>query len=275
MKLGIFAKTFPIKPVEALFAEIQKHQIAQVHYNMACSGLSELPLEVPEPITEEVKAAAQKHQIEIVGISATFNMIHPDPQIRKEGLKSLESLAAACVMLGTDSLSLCTGSRDTQDKWKWHPDNAQPEAWQDLIATMEKALLIAEKYHVILGVEPEAGNVVRNAQIARRLLNEMQSKHIKIILDPANLFEKATHKDEINQLIAEAFELLHEDIAVAHAKDRTLDGQFRAAGKGDIDFGFFIKQLEQINFQGTLQMHGLEAGEVSSSLEYLKEMIDS
>ena len=222
MKLGIFAKTFETEDVDSLFARIKKHEINHVHYNMACSGLPAQPLEIPEAASMEVNRFAKENHIEIVGLSATFNMIHPNPATRKEGLKSLECLAVSCKKMGTNFLSLCSGSRDARDKWKWHPENESADAWRDLLAAMEEAVEIADRHDVLLGVEPEAANTIKDAPTARRLLDEMKSDRIKIIIDPANLFEKAENVDQINYIISQAFDLLKDEIIMAHAKDRTL-----------------------------------------------------
>ena len=271
MKLGIFAKTFTTADnLEALFNRIKGHGIDHVHYNMVCSGLPELPLEISHEVTSNVSRLASDKELDIIGLSATFNMVHPDEEIRKEGLRSLEVLASSCNDLGTNFLSLCTGSKDSQNKWKWHPDNDTAAAWRDLLHTMEKALEIAEEHRVILGVEPEAANVVNNALKVRKLLDELNSDRIKIILDPANLFETANSRQQIRDLIDEAIDLLHEEIVVAHAKDRTLNGQFKAAGQGDVDFEFFVQQLREINFRGPLVMHGLDEHEVKPTVEFLK-----
>jgi sugar phosphate isomerase/epimerase len=132
---------------------------------------------------------------------------------------------------------------------------------------------IAEQHDLVLGIEPEVGNVVRTAPLARRLLDEMQSDRLKIILDPANLFDTATSVSEINDLIVEAATLLHEHITVAHAKDRTLEGRACAAGKGAVDFRFFASQLEEMRFTGPLVLHGLDEREVPSSINVLNEAL--
>lgn len=272
MKLGIFAKTFKSGSVEALFAGIRRHGIHHIHYNMACSGLSELPLHIPPDKIEEINRQARKHQLEVVGLSATFNMIDRDPTVRREGLKSLKALAPVAKAIGTNFISLCTGSRGP-DKWQWHPDNATSEAWTDLVQTMEEAIEIAGQHDVLLGVEPETGNVVRDASLARKLMDEMASERIRIILDAANLFEQANNQQEINDLITESLDLLHDRIQVAHAKDRSLEGTVQPAGKGAVDFPFFINQLRKINFQGPLVLHGLEEKDVADSLSLLQKIV--
>lgn len=82
---------------------------------------------------------------------------------------------------------------------------------------MAQALPLAEAHNVILGVEPEVSNVIDSAERARRLLDEMKSPNLKIVMDGANLF----HYGELpcmSELI-HAFELLGDDIVIAHAKD--------------------------------------------------------
>ncbi len=129
--------------------------LEHVHFNMSCCGLASQPLEIPIEITTQVKTAANENSISIIGLSSTFNMIHPDSKVRDEGIKSLEVLASCCSSLGTRFISLCSGTRDPINKWKWHPENASAASWKQLLQILEKAVTIAEKYQVYLGIEPE------------------------------------------------------------------------------------------------------------------------
>jgi sugar phosphate isomerase/epimerase len=153
--------------------------------------------------------------------------------------------------MGTSVITLCTGSCDAADMWRFHPGNNSKEAWSALCDTLEQALIIAESNDVILGVEPELANVINSADKARKLLDEMHSSHLKIVFDPANLFEKAEPK-EIEKIITYGLELLGEDIVIAHGKDRKLDGSFTAAGLGVLPYSFFVHQLRETGFDGAL-----------------------
>ena len=94
--------------------------------------------------------------------------------------------------MGTRLVTLCTGTRDPADPWRAHPDNGTPEAWRDLTASMETAIAAAEASDVYLGIEPELANVVSSAEAARRLIDEMKSPRLRIVIDAANLFETAS-----------------------------------------------------------------------------------
>ena len=55
-------------------------------------------------------------------------MIDPDPQARLEGAEDLDRLIAWAPGLGTEVVTLCTGSRDPESMWRKHPGNNSPEA---------------------------------------------------------------------------------------------------------------------------------------------------
>ena len=111
-----------------------------------------------------------------------------------------------------------------------------------------------------------------SATSARRLLDEMQSERLKIIIDGANLFPSGTLPRQ-HEIIAEAFTLLGDDIAIAHAKDLIQDGRAgdRAAGTGKLDYPFYIEQLREVNFRGPLQMHGLSAEQVAQTTAFFAQ----
>ena len=269
MTIGIFAKTFEGNNLEEILDQLVAHNIHHIHLNMSCAGLSPMPDEIPDSVSENIKKACKHRSISIVGLSGTFNMIHPDKQILETGLRQLEILAETAPKIGTNFISLCTGTRHLTDKWTWHQDNETSEAWHDLRIAMQKAIAIAEKYDILLGIEPEHANVVSSPVKARKLLDEMQSDRLRIILDPANLFDKALTA-EIREKVKAAIDLLGSDIYMAHAKDRTADGKYVATGKGAVDFRHFIQKLRNTGFEGPLVMHGLAADEVNESLALIR-----
>ncbi len=137
---------------------------------------------------------------------------------------------------------------------------------------MEKALAIAERHDVELGVEPELANVVSSAAKARDLLNRMASPRLRIVLDPANLFEVAA-ADVRRRVIAEAVALLGPAVAMAHAKDRDPAGGFVAAGTGVIDFPAFLADLAAAGFDGPIVTHGCSAAEAPAVARFLTDVI--
>ncbi len=270
MKLGIFAKTFEGTDPGAVLNAVAKAGFAAAQYNMACSGLAAMPDAIDEAQARAVADAAGAAGVEIVAVSGTYNMIHPDPAVRDAGHRRLAVLAERSHALSTRLITLCTGTRDALDQWKEHPDNDTPDAWRDLVKAMETAVGIADRYDIDLGIEPELANVVNSAEKARRLIDEMQSPRVKIVLDPANLFEKATLAEQ-HDTVSSAIDLLADRIVMAHAKDRNPDGSFATAGKGVLDYAHYLGRLKSIGFTGSLVTHGLAASEAEGAARFLTE----
>ncbi|CAM5775797.1 xylose isomerase [Labrys miyagiensis] len=268
MEIGIFAKTFPGTAPGPVLAAAREAGYRTVQYNMACSGLDSMPAAIPDSTAEAVRSAAREHEVTITAVSATYNMIHPDPVVRRRGHESLGVIAASAHRMKTRLLTLCTGTRDPDDQWRGHPGNDGPDAWRDLRESFETALAIAEKYDVDLGIEPELANVINSAAKARRLIDEVASPRLKIILDPANLFEVATLSDQ-RRIVAEGIDLLADRIVMAHAKDRDPAGGFATAGKGVIDYDHYLSCLVGAEFDGPLVTHGIAAGEAAGVARFL------
>jgi sugar phosphate isomerase/epimerase len=271
VRLGIFAKTFAGRDPLTVLRAAKDAGFAAVQYNMACSGLPAMPDAVTDAQTAEVAAASTATGVAIAALSGTYNMIHPDPAIRATGLRRLKVLIDHAAAMGTGMITLCTGTRDPDDQWRHHPDNALPGAWRDLLEEMAKACALAEPKGVRLGIEPELANVIDGAARARVLIDTLQSPALAIVLDPANLFEVApigTQRD----ILSRSVDLLGNRIAMAHAKDRHPDGSFATAGKGVVDFPHFIGCLRGAGFDGDLVTHGLTADEAPGVAAFLARL---
>jgi sugar phosphate isomerase/epimerase len=273
MRVGIFAKTFAGGDPLTVLQAAQAAGYATVQYNLACSGLLSLPEFVSDEIASAVKRASDETGVTVAAVSATYNMIHPDPEVRRRGHVGLRAVARAAPTMGTRLLTLCTGTRDPDDPWRKHPDNSTRAALGDLLESLESALDVAEEYDLDLGIEPELANVIDSAARARWLIDEMQSPRLKIVLDPANLFERATRSRE-REIVSQACDLLADRIVMGHAKDRCEDGRFAAAGQGVMDYPHYLKCLRSIGFTGPLVAHGLSEAEASAVETFLRSALN-
>ena len=276
MKLGVFAKTFTRPSVEDTFEAVKDLGLEAIHFNFTCAGLSSLPDAIPDSLPVRIGKAARERQLEISGVSATFNMIHPDPAQRAKGLAALDRIGAACQEMRTRLVTVCTGTRDPDNMWRSHPENHRPDAWQDLLATLGKALASAERHGLLLGIEPEVTNVIATARQARQLLDDIRSPRLRIVLDPANLVEPGQARS-LSDLLDEAFDLLGNDLAMAHAKEigKTGHDVGGALGQGLMDWEGYLSRLRQSRFNGPLIMHGFEESDAAASTRHLRSILSS
>lgn len=274
MQLGIFARTFARPTLAETLDAVSAHDFDCVQFNMACAGLPPMPERIDAATCDEIRKQLLDRQITIAAISGTFNMIHPDTDTRRDGLRRLSVLASACRRMGTSIITLCTGTRDPEDMWRRHPANDLPDAWRDLGVSLREALKSADEFDVTLAFEPEVANVIDSARKARRLLDEMASPRLKVVIDPANLFHHG-ELPRMREILDEAFELLGKDIVIAHAKDLSHDGEagHEAAGKGVLDYDRYISGLRAIGFEGPLVLHGLSESQVPECLTFLRKKL--
>jgi len=255
---------------------LASHDLRETQFNMSVAGLPSMPDEIEPVLAARVRESAAKRNITVAAVSGTFNMAHPDEEVRRDGLRRLGVLAGACQRLGTSVITLCTGTRDRKDMWRRHPDNGTQEAWRDLLVTMQEALTTAEESGITLAFEPEINNVVDSAAKGRRLLDEMRSPRLKVIMDAANLFDAedpARRLSRSEEVLGEAFGLLGKDLLLAHAKDLERSGEVVAAGKGYLDYDLYLRHLSEAGYDGPLIMHGLAEEEVAGSLAFLREKL--
>ncbi|RWL79785.1 MAG: sugar phosphate isomerase/epimerase [Mesorhizobium sp.] len=272
MQVGVFAKTFPGSEPTGVLAAVRDAGFAVTQFNLACAGLPSMPDAVPDAAIDAIGAAAEATGIGLVALSGTYNMAHPDSRMREDGLRRLAVVIETAARLSIPLVTLCTGTRNAEDQWACHPDNAHPSAWTDMAREMAKALQLAERHGVDLGIEPEQANIVTSADDAVRLIGEMGSKRLRIVLDPANLFEQA-NAEQARPIVAEAVERAAGHVSLAHAKDRFADGRFATVGPGVVDFADFIARLKATGFDGPLVTHGLSAGEAPGVARFLKELV--
>lgn len=286
MKTGICTtdfNTLPKPTADALFARIRKQGFECVQF--AFESISETDfiangqIEIPPVITDEmimaVTEASFKYDLPVYVLNGTFNMAHPSMEVRKEGLRRLELLAQTAAKMQVPYISLCSGTANPEYLWSSSPENDTQPVWDRMQDTMEKAVAIAEKYDVVLAIEAESANVISTPERARRIMDTIGSRHLKMILDCANLFPHgAAFVENVQDTIAYAMEVYGRDVVIAHGKDiydsrESLD--FCGTGLGIVDFTFMAEQLRKYNYRGHMFLHGIyEEADMPRALEYWK-----
>jgi sugar phosphate isomerase/epimerase len=259
--------------MEKICARIAHDGFQTIQFNFSSAGLPSLPKEWPEEIIKGVMASAHRSGLTICALSGTYNMAHPDVARRGSDRVGFTNIVRAAQFMQVPLVTLCTGSRHATNMWAAHPENGSPEAWSALRGELDFALELAERHGVALGVEPEPGNVVATARHARRLLDEIESTQLKIVLDAANLLppESQTRQREV---VAEAVALLGADLALVHTKDVGPSGEAVAAGRGVVDFHNFLKGIKSTNYRGPLVSHNFPEEDAAYVSGFLRRVLE-
>jgi len=268
---AIFSRTYPVKSAAEVFHAIKRDGYGGVQMNLSSLGLESLPTNLPGGVAEQAGVYARASGVKIAALSGTYNMAHPDPAYRLEMRPRFSNVLLAAERMEAPVVSLCTGTRNVHNMWEAHPDNATTAAYSDLRRELDWALAAAEKHGLALAIEPEPGNVIRDAQVARRLLDEVRSPRLKIILDAANLLSPSQLAQQ-KEIMAEATDLLGADTVLAHAKDFDAGGKVVSPTTGVVDLQWFVKMLSRVGYDGALIGHGFEEAATASSAAALARL---
>ena len=272
MRIGLSSSDIKRTSADNLFATIAKYGFTSTQFGFAYvtesnfepTGKIELPDKIDDALISLIIESSKKYGVGIFACYGTFNMAHPDRNVRDEGIKRFDVLAGATQKLGCKYILVCSGTRHEDYLWRYHPDNSTREAWGDMIDTVKKCAKIAEKYNVVIAVETEASNIIDTPEKARKMMDEVGSANLKMTMDCANLFHAGEAKKEnVQKIVRRAFDVFGDDVVIAHGKDiMESDGIiFCPTGEGVIDFTQFIGLLNAHNYKGDMILHGIFDGE--------------
>ena len=134
MRTGICTTDFEVKnaprmTADELFALIRQYgytctqfafsSVAESEYTP--DGAIEIPAYIAPETIDAVEKASAKHSLPVMVFNGTFNMAHPNEEIRHIGLNRLGILADAADALGVKMISLCSGTRTPDNLWGYSP----------------------------------------------------------------------------------------------------------------------------------------------------------
>ncbi len=157
-----------------------------------------------------------KNGLDCAVLGCYLNLANPDPaQLRQIQDKYMANIRFAA-HLGAGVVGTETGAPNTAYQFEeacWNE-----ESLQTFIKNLRPVVKYAEQMGVLMAIEPVVRHIVCNPVRARRVLDEIDSPNLRIILDPVNLLETYNYEKQ-DEILDEAVELLGRDVAVLHVKD--------------------------------------------------------
>jgi sugar phosphate isomerase/epimerase len=270
VEFGIFETVFERSTLEQTYRAVSDAGYRCVQCHIESAGCDPWTEDIPDGVVARIRQAASSADVRTPAVSGTFNMAHPKVEVREEGLAGFARVVSAAAGIGAHLITICTGTRNTSSMWRHHPDNASPDAWSDMVESVEGALGIAERHDLTLVVEPEPANIVSSAARARALLDQIESPRLKIVLDPANIVLSDRSRSP-KVVLEESFDLLRHDIVFAHAKDLDEAGEFCAAGTGIVPWARYWDLLRQFGYDGDVIFHTLTEADIPKALSIVNQ----
>jgi sugar phosphate isomerase/epimerase len=275
-------------PVEACAAKAAALGLATVQVDFRFPDVE--AARVDAATCRRIRRAFEARGIAIVGVSGHANLVAPDPARREANRTRLERAIALAHELGTDRVVTETGTRHPEDDWAAHPDTAKPgvyETFRDAIGAVARK---AEAAGVTVLLEGGVGNVIDTPAKAARVLGEVESPSLGLVMDPANYLDADNLEGQREVLAALFAPALAARAGLVHAKDaRRIDGgrrerhanlgtpdpraEWPAAGLGEIDYGLFLGLWRERCPESPLLIEHLDENDVPRAKGFIEAML--
>jgi sugar phosphate isomerase/epimerase len=180
-------------------------------------------------------------------ITGPMTVLGPTPVLtgasKKARIDDIKGLIDLCAEVGAEYMISESGG-----------DPNKPEQWKDLLEWMNELVDYAEKQKVVIAMENTRVCLVNTEDALLRIIQEVDSKHLKACYDPANDYYPG--KD-----LPKAVKKLKGHMGITHAKDTVYgpleygmhpDGTWHnpPIGQGQVPWTLVLDAYKEIGFDG-------------------------
>ena len=247
MQLGIRLHDTKKLPLEERIADVHRLGFQCGHLALA-KVIDEYPT-TDEALTPGfamyLKNLFARNHVDIAVLGCYLNLANPNRQQLEKTVHRYMAHIRFASLLGCGVVGTETGA--PTETYTYVPECHGEEALQTFITNLRPVVRYAEQMGVILAIEPVWKHIVCNPARARRVLDEIASPNLQIILDPVNLLDISNYKEQ-TAMVEEAVELLGPDVAMVHLKDYVVeDGKLKSVGCGfgQMDYTAVLKFMKE------------------------------
>ncbi|MDQ0232895.1 sugar phosphate isomerase/epimerase family protein [Metabacillus malikii] len=272
MNIGIRAHDIEKLPLEELVNVIANKGLKGVQLALAKSfDFNTKNGSLSPGMAHHIGSAFRNKNIQIAVLGCYINMIHPDKDERKKGLDRFKEHIRYARDFGCSIVGTETGNVNAE--MSYTEENFKEEPFQEVVESVRELVKEAEKFGVIVGIEAGVNHPIYSSKVMKRLLDNIDSNNLQVILDPVNLLTVETFNNQ-DEIIQEAFELLSDRMAVLHAKDFIIEDnqlKFAPVGKGLLNYDLVMKLLKEKKPYINILMESTQEPYIDGSIAFLKE----
>lgn len=220
------------------YAQSQGFTCAHLALSKTIAGfdMEKAPVLLTDALAEEVRCAFAARRMQCAVLGCYLNLADPDP----EGMARTQEIYKAHLRFAPKMGALMVGTETYANAASRFPEGpgASEEAFQLFLKGLRPVVRCAEECGAILAVEPVSSHIIATPERAQRMLEEVPSENLKIILDAVNLLT-VENAGQANAIVEDAISRLGDKIIMLHMKDYELrPGQVfsKACGTGDMSF---------------------------------------
>ena len=246
MQIGIRLHDTKKLPIEERIAHVHELGFACAH--MAPGPVLDFPV-ADETLTPGLamylKNIYARNQVDCAVLGCYLNLANPNKEQLAATIHRYMAHIRFASWLGCGVVGTETGAPN--ETYTFVPESHSEAAYRTFADNLRPVVEYAEKMGVVLAVEPVWRHIIYTPKLARRLLDEIASPNLQIILDPVNLLDICNYEQQ-REIVDEAIDLLGPDVAVVHIKDYVVEeGALKSvgAGLGQMDYTSIIRFMKE------------------------------
>lgn len=244
MTIGVRAHDFGSASAPVLAATIRENGFAavQLALHKAIAGIA-LGETAPPRRLEEIRLAFEMQNVQISVLGCYIEPALPDRTERLRQVALFEQGLRHAKALG----GMPVGTETT--RFDPAPENAphRETAYQCLKDSVLRMAEAAERVGVDMALEPVADHTLHSVELTQRLLEEVDSRRIRILFDPVNLLLEDTWRRQA-EIYRQFLRVLGGRLAAVHLKDIVFENgrkQWRNIGEGLVDYADIFAWLRE------------------------------
>ncbi len=274
MQFGIRLHDAVQAPIEERLKIVKEQGFTGAHVALSkvISENSVAPQALTPGYAMYLKRLFDKNELDCAVLGCYLNLANPDAaQLKAIQEKYMANIRFAA-HLGAGVVGTETGAPNVEYKFEeacWNE-----ESLQIFINNLRPVVKYAEQMGVLMAIEPVVRHIVCNPVRARRVLDEIASPNLRIILDPVNLLESYNYEKQ-DEIIDEAIDLLGKDVAVLHVKDFVIkDGKLISVpvGQGQCHWDRIMPYMKKEKPYMHATLEDTKPDNAVAALNYIKEL---
>ena len=240
MRIGVRGHDYGCASAEEMARRISEagFECFQLALHKAIDGFKPEYGQLSPGFCHDVRRAFEERRLEVAVLGCYIEPADDSEEKRLGDVKRFLEQIAYCRQLGSYIVATET-SRCAEAE--------RARKYELLKDSVKRMCAQAEKFGVFVGIEPVLAHTLNTPKLAARLLCDVPSPNLMIVLDPINLLSPENIVRQ-RDIIDECFDLLGDRVVAVHAKDVVLEnGAFRRCviGDGIFDHEYFYKKLNR------------------------------
>ncbi len=250
-------------------AKENKVELLQFALAKTCNDVDFDKIGYDRGISQKINEELIKNELSVAVLGCYINPVEIDENSRKIQIERFKNFICYAKDFNAGVIGTETGIAGTVEET--HTDKVYGEFLNNMSPLVEKA----EEMGVKIGIEPVWIYTIYSVDMMERMIRDMQSDSLAVILDISNMITAENHHTQ-DYMIQDAFDRLGDRIRTIHLKDYkfTEEGKrFTPAGTGLLNTKLIFENIKAMKNKPQIILDELPLALYSETVERIKRII--